>query len=76
LSLMIWLSMVKKVRDTGDRSTIVPFAVAFEGNLRTFQPLADPQDRQAPSGKAKKAAIRKASAPAAAPAAPDSGPID
>lgn len=70
LSITVWMSMVKKLRDSGDYTTLVPFANAIDFRLSEFKQIADPKDRQASSGKAPKKAARKtASRPAIADAA-------
>lgn len=68
LAITIWMAKIKKLRDAGDHTTLVSFEDAVTFNLGDFHPIADPADRQAPSGKAKKA-TRKASPRAGANAA-------
>jgi len=52
LAITIWLGMVKKLRDSGDFASQVPFATAIDASLADFVPVdiprARPQDHQSP----------------------------
>lgn len=61
LAISVWMSMIKKLRDSGDFTSRVPFAAAIDFSLGDYTPIVEPRDRQASSGKAKKQSRPKAS---------------